>query len=235
MPGACPFTGPIRRTTRSASSANSSSSSNSDIRTATIFARNTAKTPPSISLITLANSPRRDISASPATKSSSAARASSKSTGSSTGSSFRSIAMHATPEPAEAADALSEALGWLMPFHFFYEKDGLPLPDFRFLRGDEVPYPYRSLLVHTNDMTPTLAAFHHSRLYLEVHEHESSEAFVMRLVTLHAAASDAPVEYGAIAIQLGGLPPELSAEVAAGRKPLGALLGEFGIEHRGEP
>lgn len=122
-----------------------------------------------------------------------------------------------------------------MPFHYFYEKGGFCLPNFRFLRGDEVPYPYRSLLVHTNDMTPTLAAFHHSRLSLEVHEHESTEAFVIRLVTLHAVSNQAPVEYGAIAIQLGGLPPEVAAEVVAGQKPLGRLLGEYGIEHRGAP
>lgn len=149
-------------------------------------------------------------------------------------SSFPSTEMHATPEERARLE-LAEALSWLMPFHYFYEKDGKNLPDFQFLRGDEVPYPYRSLLVHTNDMTPTLAAFHHSRLYLEVHEHESNEAFVMRLVTLHAQSNDAPVEYGAIAIQLGGLPPEVAAEVVAGRKPLGGLLGEYGVEHRGAP
>lgn len=142
--------------------------------------------------------------------------------------------MHATPEE-ESRLALSEALGWLLPFHFFYERAGLDLPDFRFLNGDEVPYPYRSLLVHTNDMTPTLAAFHHSRLYLDVHAHEASEAFVMRLVSLRSVATDAPVEYGAIAIQLGGLPPEVADEVVAGRKPLGALLGEYGVEHVGAP
>lgn len=135
------------------------------------------------------------------------------------------------PEGSE----LAEALGWLMPFHFFYEKAGEILPDFQFLRGEEVPYPYRSLLVHTNDMTPTLAAFHHSRLYLEVHDHEANEAFVMRLVTLHAAASDAAVEYGAIAIQLGALPPAAAADVVAGQKPLGAILGEHGVPHRGAP
>ena len=148
--------------------------------------------------------------------------------------------MHATPdrETAERRAAgrdLAEALNWLLPFHFFYEKAGLELPDFRFLPGEEVVYPYRSLLVHSNDMTPTLAAFHHSKLYLEVHEHESSDAFVMRLVTLHAAASDVPVEFGAIAIQLSGLPEEMQSEVIAGGKPLGALLGEFGVEHYGSP
>ncbi len=142
--------------------------------------------------------------------------------------------MHATPEKG-AGSALSEALSWLLPFHYFYEKAGEELPDFRFLSGEEVPYPYRSLLVHTNDMTPTLAAFHHSRLYLETHAREATEAFLMRLVTLHSKASDAPVEYGAIAIQLGGLPPEAAAEIVEGRKPLGAVLGERGIEHVGAP
>ena len=149
--------------------------------------------------------------------------------------------MHVTPDSRaddlrrEAGGALAEALHWLLPFHFFYEKEGIALPDFTFIPGEEVPYPYRSLLVHSNDMTPTLAAFHHSKLYLEVHEHESSDAFVMRLVTLHAASSDVPVEYGAIAIQLSGLPDEMQAQVRAGRKPLGALLGEFAIEHYGSP
>ncbi len=152
--------------------------------------------------------------------------------------------MHPTPDPAfspitddrtETRRELAEALSWLMPFHYFYEKDGRALPDFRFLHGEEVPYPYRSLLVHTNDMTPTLAAFHHSRLYLEVHQRESSETFLMRLVTLHAAASAAPVEYGAIAIHLGGLPSEVAAAVLVGSKPLGAILGESGMTYRGAP
>lgn len=143
--------------------------------------------------------------------------------------------MHATPDPAVEGRELAEALSWLLPFHFFYEKAGENLPDFQFINGEEVPYPYRSLLVHTNDMTPTLAAFHHSRLYLEVHDHECSESFVMRLVTLHAAASDAAVEYGAIAIQLSGLPLAAAAAVVEGKKPLGAILGEYQVAHRGSP
>ena len=117
--------------------------------------------------------------------------------------------MQGTPDLSEAGKAWAEALHRLLPFHFFYEKKGRELPDFTFIEGDQVPYPYRSLLVHENDMTPTLAAFHHSKLYLEVHEHEANDDFVMRLVTLHAAASEKPVEYGAIAIQLGGLPDEV--------------------------
>lgn len=143
--------------------------------------------------------------------------------------------MPVTPDRSEAAAAYAEAIHRLLPLHFFYEKAGVDLPDFHFLEGDGVPYPYRSLLVHANDMTPTLAAFHHSKLYLKVHAHESTDDFVMRLVSLHSKASDKPVEYGAIAIQLGGLAPQVRDLVIAGEVPLGAILGEHAVAHRGSP
>lgn len=143
--------------------------------------------------------------------------------------------MHVTPDSAEAKQAYAEALHRLLPFHFFYEKRRKELPDFTFLEGDEVPYPYRSLLVHQNDMTPTLAAFHHSKLTLHVHEQEANENFVMRLVSLHSANTGIPVEYGAIAIQLGELPEDVRREVIAGEKPLGGILGEYSVEHSGNP
>ena len=136
--------------------------------------------------------------------------------------------------PSDSAD-LAQALHWLLPIHFFYEKHGRPMPDFQFLDGKEVPYPYRSLLVHENDMTPTLAAFHHSKLYLEVHEKEATDAFVMRMVTLHAAASDIPVEFGAIGIHLENFEPEVRELIVEGRVPLGAILGENKVSHHGSP
>ena len=143
--------------------------------------------------------------------------------------------MHVTPDSSEAKQAYAEALHRLLPFHFFYEKRQKELPDFTFLEGDEVPYPYRSLLVHRNDMTPTLAAFHHSKLGLHVHEQEANDHFVMRLVSLHSNNTGVPVEYGAIAIQLADLPEVVQEEVVAGEKPLGGILGEYEVEHSGNP
>lgn len=150
--------------------------------------------------------------------------------------------MPATPDRAadpvtstqDSAD-LAQALHWLMPLHFFYERAGHPLPDFQFMSGKQVPYPYRSLLVHENDMTPTLAAFHHSKLYLEVHEKVLSDEYLMRMVTLHAASSDLPVEFGAIGIHLGSLPGDAREAVIEGRIPLGAILGEYQVPHHGSP
>lgn len=130
---------------------------------------------------------------------------------------------------------LAEALHRLMPIHYFYEKSGLEMPDFTFLTGAEVPYPYRSMLVHENDMTPTLAAFHHSKLYLEVHQHEATDDYLIRLVTLHAETDDAPVEFGAIGIQLQNLPTEIRRLIVEGRLPLGGLLKEYQFAHSGKP
>ena len=135
---------------------------------------------------------------------------------------------------SDSAD-LAQVLHWLLPLHFFYEKHDRPMADFQFIDGKEMPYPYRSLLVHENDMTPTLAAFHHSKLYLEVHEKEATESFVMRMVTLHTAASDIPVEFGAIGIHLENFAPDVRQLIIEGRVPLGAILGEHNIPHLGSP
>lgn len=136
----------------------------------------------------------------------------------------------------DSADAeLAQVLHWLMPLHFFYEKREIDLPDFKFLSGKQMPYPYRSLLVHENDMTPTLAAFHHSRLYLEVLEREVSDDFLLRFVILRTATSHIPVEVGAIAIHLSGFEPEVRAAIVAGSVPLGGILGDYEIDHHGSP
>ena len=135
----------------------------------------------------------------------------------------------------EASAQLADALHRLMPLHYFYEKRRLPLPDFRFLERAEMPYPYRSMLVHENDMTPTLAAFHHSKLYLEVHEHDHTDGYLIRLVTLHTASNDTPVEFGAIGIQLENLSAKVRDLIVEGRAPLGGILGEYQVEHTGSP
>lgn len=140
---------------------------------------------------------------------------------------------------SESADSdqkdLAQALHWLMPLHFFYERRTVDLPNFQFLRGKEVPYPYRSLLVHENDMTPTLAAFHHSKLYLEVLEKEVNDNFLLRFVILRSAASDIPVEFGAIGINLEGFEPDVREMIVEGRIPLGGILGDSEVVYQGSP
>jgi hypothetical protein len=47
-----------------------------------------------------------------------------------------------------------------------------------------VPAPYHSLLVHNNDMTPTLENFHDSRIHLEILQSEQRGNFYFRTVVL---------------------------------------------------
>ena len=54
------------------------------------------------------------------------------------------------------------------PLSDFYRRAKLPAPRLETIPGDEVPEPYKSLLVHKNDMTPTLEQFHNSRIHLEL-------------------------------------------------------------------
>ena len=45
----------------------------------------------------------------------------------------------------------------LYPLNEFYEQAELPLPPAIRVEGRDVPEPYKSLLVHERDMTPTIA------------------------------------------------------------------------------
>ena len=50
-------------------------------------------------------------------------------------------------------------LSFAYPLSEFYSHAKLPLPRIETIPGDAVPEPYKSLLVHNNDMRPTLEAF----------------------------------------------------------------------------
>ena len=84
----------------------------------------------------------------------------------------------------------------------FYERTGLSLPALRELKAKEVPQPYRALLVHSSDMTPTLARFYGQTLRLRVLSRERQDDSYKREVILWLAEDARPVEYGVIRIFL---------------------------------
>jgi chorismate-pyruvate lyase len=139
--------------------------------------------------------------------------------------------MASSPRP----DASQHLLDLFMPLEFFYSSKADNLPAAELLQGFEVPEPYRHLLVHESDMTPRLRRFHDTAIGLRVIEKQVSEDYVMRLVVLHRMDNGAPVEMGAIGIQLDGFAPELREEILAGRIPLGGLLEAAEIVHESSP
>jgi chorismate-pyruvate lyase len=93
----------------------------------------------------------------------------------------------------------------------------------------------RRLLVHTQDMTSTLSAFHESPLRVEVLQRQLQHDVYLREVFLHTLTANSIVEYGVIAIALDQFTPPQQEEIQAGQIPLGALLHRFQIAFESAP
>jgi hypothetical protein len=99
------------------------------------------------------------------------------------------------------------------------------------LRAEEIPEPYRRLLVHRRDMTSTLSDYHGEELRLRVIERTLTDDWLARHVVLEGGQSRRPVEYGASRTNLGILDEPVRHQILQGRVPLGGVLNQHGIEY----
>ena len=123
------------------------------------------------------------------------------------------------------------ALPYVYPLDEFYARSGLALPRLERVAGETIPEPFRSLLVHQNDMTPTLEQFHRGRLHLEILSREQRGDFYFREVALRLDGSNVAVEFGANKISLILFPPKARQLILEEKAPLGRILEECQIEH----
>jgi chorismate-pyruvate lyase len=144
---------------------------------------------------------------------------------------LESIETVTAPRAAEP----NQAKAWAVLLGQFYAKLGLPLPSLHEVDGQALPEPYRSLLVHSLDMTPTLETFYRQRMNLTVLTRERRENSYLREVVLKSAADARPVEYGVIRICLDHLPSAASHLVLQEERPLGNILQTEVIAHLSWP
>ena len=123
----------------------------------------------------------------------------------------------------------------LYPLSLFCGKAGHPLPIYDTVEGEEVPDPYRKLLVHLGDMTSRLEAFHRGSIVLEVLHREHSPDAYRREVVLRIDSNGLPVEYGAIEICLDAFPSEVRELIVEAHLPLGGLMNRYHVKYRSEP
>jgi chorismate-pyruvate lyase len=126
-------------------------------------------------------------------------------------------------------------LNVLQPLTEFYEEAGLPLPEVKLIDGREMPQPYRNLLVHDNDMTPTLEAAHGQTIHLRVLKHSLRDGVFSRQVLLVLDEDAAAVEFGGIKIYLEHLPEEARRLVLEKKMPLGTILRTQRVAHQSHP
>ena len=118
------------------------------------------------------------------------------------------------------------------PLSEFYARAKLPLPRIETIPGEAVPEPFRALLVHHNDMTPTLEDFHRSRIHLEILSRDRRGGYYFREVILRLDHDEAPVEFGANKIYLAGFPEEAQELILLEQVPLGRILKDCGVRHQ---
>jgi chorismate-pyruvate lyase len=142
--------------------------------------------------------------------------------------------------PSEKASAVcgdtgDAALDLLYPLSEFYEESGQSLPAVQRLDPGAMPDPYRRLLVHERDMTPTLEAAYGESIHLRVLHHSIRDDVFSRQVLLVLNGGEPAVEFGAIKIHLGRFPEEARRLILERRKPLGAILHQERMEHTSRP
>jgi chorismate-pyruvate lyase len=128
-----------------------------------------------------------------------------------------------------------DAMKLLYPLDEFYAQAGVTLPFARPCRGEQIPAPYREVLVHSRSMTPTLEAFHQRQTDLRVLACRRDGEALRRQVVLRLMDTGRPVEFAAIVIHLRHFPLAAREEIVAGRRPLGSILRGHRIEAQNSP
>ena len=123
----------------------------------------------------------------------------------------------------------------LFPLDVVYSRSGVELPDVSAIAPDDIPPPYRSLLVHTTDMTLTLERHFGGRVTLRPLATFSNGAWYFRRVLLAQEYTGRPVEMGAIRIKVGAFTSRIRQQILKNDVPLGRLLRDGGVRYESRP
>lgn len=148
---------------------------------------------------------------------------------------IRETQRHETDPAGGAAWEVPKALGVAFPLDEFYLRSGRRMPEVEEVDAADLPEPSRTLLAHSNDMTPTLSAYHARLIHLRVLSRAQRDNFYFREVVLVADGTEKPVEFGAIRINLALFTAALRRFILDERVPLGHLLGVHAITHSSRP
>jgi chorismate-pyruvate lyase len=140
--------------------------------------------------------------------------------------------------PTTLAPKAPQPLDWsalVHPLEDFYAQAGQSLPPLEMVEGVSLPPPYRQLLVHSNDMTPTLEEHYGCTLHIRVLGRRRAGDDYCREVVLVRDDTGRPVEFGANRIRLDLFPAEARRLILAEHEPLGHLMRDFHVTHTCQP
>ena len=130
-------------------------------------------------------------------------------------------------------DHMTQSLLW--PLNFFYAQDGRELPELTPLFEEQIPEPYRRLLVHRCNMTPTLEKYYSGTIHIEPIHMIQVDGEITREVVLRMDADEKPVEYSANRIFLPAVTAQARQMIMEARVPLGSILRICDCRHTVHP
>ncbi len=137
--------------------------------------------------------------------------------------------------PHDAADSGVPKVDLFYPMNEFYERAGVNLPRVSRVEGADIPEPYRSLLVHDRDMTPTLANAYGETMQLRILTRFLTDQVFAREIVLEIESTRQQVVYAAIKIYLDRFTPEARQLILEGKQPFGTILHRERIVHSSRP
>ncbi len=102
--------------------------------------------------------------------------------------------------------------------------DGDDRPKLFAVTPDEMPEPYRQLLVHTHHMTVTVEGFYGQPVNVTVLESIRDGESYGRKILLSLKETGEVVQFGIIEVDLAALSENVRNEIVAGETPLGRVL-----------
>jgi hypothetical protein len=118
-------------------------------------------------------------------------------------------------------------------FGLFFDAD--QIPDCVPVPADDVPSPYRDLLVHTHHMTVTMEAFHNSRVTVQVLAVKQTPDWYARKILLRKQSDNAIVQFGIARVRLRFCSEAVQEKILEQKTPLGRILIEHNVLRRIEP
>lgn len=136
----------------------------------------------------------------------------------------------ATPKRAKGASA-----GILFPLDHVYARSGVEPPRASPIDPDDIPLPYRTLLVHSSDMTLTLERHFGGSVVLRPLSTFVQGPWYFRRVLLAQEYTGRPVEMGAIRIRIASFPDRIRRQILQNQIPLGRLLRDGEVQYQSVP
>jgi len=123
------------------------------------------------------------------------------------------------------------ALNPLYPLDVAYRRAGISPPTASLVEPEDIPLPYKSLLVHDIDMTLTLERHFGGQIALRPLSTFTSRGSYFRRVLLVQEYSGQPVEMGAIRMKLDAFGVTLRRKILQNEVPLGRILRDGNFDY----